>query len=356
MIPPLAVLALTLAGGLLLRRYLFRAARGWAARNRSRSAQLLIEATRVPFLAWVLILALHLAMESSPLPRRASTFGGNLLLVLWILSLTDVFSRLAARLVQTWGSYRSDAALPVSTLSQNLARLVVIIVGVLILLNSIGISVTPILTALGVGGLAVALALQDTLSNLFAGVYISVANQIRIGDYIKLQGGGEEGYVSDIGWRSTAVRTLGNNLVIVPNSKLAQTIVTNYHLPERRMGLTLNVLVSYQNDPDDIEAILLDEANKAVGQVKGLRTEPGPSVRLIPGFTDFGINYSLNYQIDEFVDQYLVQHELRKRIYRRFRQAGIEIPLPSRTVYLRTDPDGEHHADRLASGRREQEH
>ena len=93
------------------------------------------------------------------------------------------------------------------------------------------VDIRAILAALGVGGLAVALALQDTLSNLFAGFYVSVARQIRIGDFVKIDAG-QSGYVQDIGWRSTTLRELGGSLIFIPNNKLAQSIVTNYHLPQ----------------------------------------------------------------------------------------------------------------------------
>ena len=126
-------------------------------------------------------------------------------------------------------------------------------------MNELGVSITPILTALGVGGLAVALALQDTLSNFFAGFYIMMAGQIRVGDYVKLDSG-EEGYVVDISWRSLTIRTLPNNIVVVPNSKVAQANVTNYSLPEKRMSLLIKVGVSYDSEPDQIERILVEEA------------------------------------------------------------------------------------------------
>ena len=126
-------------------------------------------------------------------------------------------------------------------------------------MNELGVSITPILTALGVGGLAVALALQDTLSNFFAGFYIMMAGQIRVGDYVKLDSG-EEGYIVDISWRSLTIRTLPNNIVVVPNSKVAQANVTNYSLPEKRMSLLIKVGVSYDSEPDQIERILVEEA------------------------------------------------------------------------------------------------
>jgi small-conductance mechanosensitive channel len=210
----------------------------------------------------------------------------------------------------------------------------VVAIGGLILLNTLGISITPILTALGVGGLAVALALQDTLSNLFAGFYISLAGQVRLGDYIKLDTG-EEGYVADISWRSTTMRALPNNLIVVPNARLGQAIVTNYHLPEKRMSLLIPVGVSYDSDPDVVERILIEEAVSGAAQIPGLLADPAPFVRFIPGFGDSSLDFTLICQVAEFVDQYLVQHELRKRIFNRFRKEGIEIPFPIRTLYFK---------------------
>jgi small-conductance mechanosensitive channel len=224
-------------------------------------------------------------------------------------------------------------ALPVTTLTENLAQLAVVILGIVLLLKAIGLEITPVLTALGVGGLAVALALQDTLSNLFAGFYIAVARQVRLGDYIKLNTG-EEGYVSDITWRSTTIRGLGNNMIIIPNAKLAQAIVTNYYLPEKRMSASLQVGVSYDSDPEHIERVLLEVAQKAEGEVPGLLAEPAPAVTFDPGFGDSALCFTLGFQVAEFAQQYGVRHQLRKRIFRRFQEEGIQMPYPTRTVYL----------------------
>ncbi len=279
----------------------------------------------------MLILGLHLAMQASALPERAADLVGRLLLILWIISLTAVAARLAGRLIRYYGG-KLQGALPVTSLTENLARLVVVTVGALLLLNLLGISVTPILTALGVGGLAVALALQDTLANLFAGVYLSLAGQIRVGDYIKLESG-EEGYVTDLSWRSTMVRMLPNNMVIIPNTKLAQAIVTNYYLPEKRMSLLIPIGVSYESDPEHVERILIEEAKRGAADIPGLMAEPEPFVRFIPGFGDSSLDFTLICQVREFTDQYVIQHQLRKRILHRFREEGIEIPFPIRTVY-----------------------
>jgi small-conductance mechanosensitive channel len=191
-------------------------------------------------------------------------------------------------------------------------------------LSVLGISITPLITALGVGGLAVALALQDTLANLFAGIHILMEKAIRVGDFVRLETG-QEGYVDDITWRTTRIRMLPNNVVVIPNSKLAQSVVTNYYLPEKRMSLLIPISVSYSSDPEQIERILVEEAKKGAADIPGLLGDPEPFVRFIPGFGDSSLDFTSSANC-EFTDQYLAQHELRKRIFKRFQAEGVEIP------------------------------
>ncbi len=335
---PLTILVITVTVGLIVRRVVFKALKHWASKTETNTDEILIDAVSGPFIIWVLTLGLYLAVETSTLTPRFATVAGKVLLVLLIISLTIVAAQLAGNFAKLYGS-RVSGALPVTSLTQNLARLFIGIIGILVVLSLLGVSITPMLTALGVGGLAVALALQDTLSNLFAGFYVGVSGNIRLGDYIKLDTG-EEGYVTDINWRSTTVLALRNNLIIVPNSKLAQAIVTNFHLPEKRMSLPVAVSVSYESDPEEVERILIEEATKGAEDIPGLLDDPPPVVRFNPGFGDSSLDFTLVCQVSEFVDQFLVQHELRKRIFNRFRQGGIEIPFPIRTVYLRDHTTG----------------
>jgi len=329
---PVLVFCITLIVGFVVRRLLFSALARWARKTSGQLDDIVVHAVRGPFMVWVLMLGLHLATQISPLPDKVSNLIAKILLFLMVASLTFVGAKLASEIVRLYGS-RMQGTLPVTSLTQNMAQVAVIIVGILILLSSLGMSITPLLTALGVGGLAVALGLQDTLANFFAGFYVSLAGYVRLGDYIKLDSG-QEGYVSDIGWRSTTIRALANNLIIVPNSKLAQAIVTNYHLPEKRISFSMPVSVNLECDPDQIEEILLDEARKGAGEIQGLLSEPAPTARFIPGFGSFSLDFTLACHVSEFVDQYAVQHELRKRILRRFRKEKISSPLPARTVYV----------------------
>src|SRR5579864_213700 len=321
---PVCILVAAVAAGYLVRRLLFRALRKWGASTSTHVDAVLAKSVSGPILIWSVILGVYFATESLELSSRAEKLIDQSLMFLVILSLTLMVSRLAGSLIRFYGN-RVPGATQVTTLTQNLAQIGVVIVGLLVLLVHFGIPITPILTAFGVGGLAVALALQDTLSNLFGGFYITVAGQVRLGDYIKLNTG-EEGYVTDISWRSTTVRALANNLIIIPNAKLAQAVVTNYYLPDRRMSLSIPVGVSYASDPDHVERVLVEEARNAAGVVPGLLAEPAPFARFIPGFGDSTLNFTLICQVAEFTDQYLVQHELRKRILRRFQQEGIDMP------------------------------
>jgi len=335
LIAPLIVFAVALAVGYLLRQVLLRILRAWHSRTASRPRVILSEAVRVPTLFWILIFSVHMAIQFSDLPPKLTAWTPEFLLVLFILSLTLMCVRIAGDLVRFYGD-QIPGALPVSTLTQTLAQLGVVILGFLIILNQLHVSIAPILTALGVGGLAVALALQDTLSNLFAGFYVAVAGQVRLGDYIKLDSG-EEGYVTDISWRTTTIRTLGSSLIIVPNSKLAKAVVTNYHLPEKRMGSQVLVNVSYDSDPDKVERVLLEIGAAATHDVPGLLAEPAPSVAFDPGFGESSLGFSLNYNVAEFANQFGVRNELRRRILRRFREEHIEMPVTTRRVLLRDD-------------------
>ncbi|MGH9664296.1 MAG: mechanosensitive ion channel family protein, partial [Bryobacteraceae bacterium] len=198
-------------------------------------------------------------------------------------------------------------------------------------------SPAPLLTAVGVGGIAVALGLQNTLTNLFAGFYVSLAGQFHQGDYVRLSSG-EEGYVADIQWRVTSLRTLQNNMILIPNSKLAEAIVVNYSHPDKSLSLNIAVGVGYSADIAQVERALLEEAAAVAGEIPSLLKQPGPVVRFSPGFGDSSLQLTLSCRISEFTEQFRVQDALRRRILERFRRDGIDMPFPTHTVHLASVP------------------
>lgn len=332
---PLVIALIATSVLLIIRGIAFRLFHRWAEKTETKIDDIIIGSLKTPSVWWCLATGLYIGVDLSELPQRYAFYFSKAIYVLIILSVTVAAASLAGKIFRNY-IQKSNLAIPTTGLAYGILKGTIIVVGFLIMISAIGISITPLLTALGVGGLAVALALQDTLANLFAGIHILMEKSIRVGDFIKLETG-QEGYVEDITWRTTRVRTLPNNIVVIPNSKLSQSVVTNYYLPEERMSLLIPIGVSYSSDPEKVETILVEEAKKAAGQIPGLLEDPEPFVRFIPGFGDSSLDFTLICQVQEFVDQYLAQHELRKRIFKRFKEEGIEIPFPHRTVYLRED-------------------
>jgi small-conductance mechanosensitive channel len=316
-----------------IRSLLFKVLGRWAAKTKSTVDDTVIASLRGPSILWCIAFAIHVGVGTSGLSVRYVTYLTKAVDVFILLSITMVAANLASRI---FDSLLQSSSIPVPStgLFQGILKGLVFLIGFLFILTSLGISITPLITTLGVGGLAVALALQDTLANLFAGIHILLEKSIRVGDFIKIESG-QEGYVDDITWRTTRVRMLPNNMVVIPNSKLAKSTVTNYYLPEKKMSLLIRVSVSYSSNPRRVAEILVEEAKTAVGEVPGLRADPEPFVRFIPGFGDSSLDFTLICQVDEFTDQYLAQHELRMRIFERFIREGIEIPFPQRTVHLK---------------------
>jgi small-conductance mechanosensitive channel len=173
---------------------------------------------------------------------------------------------------------------------------------------------------LGVGGLAVALALQDTLSNFFAGFYVSVAGQIRVGDFIQLDSG-QQGYITDIGWRSTTLRQRGNNLVVIPNNKLAQSIVTNYSLPEQRLVASVKILITYKAKTAEVERILQTVTQE---DIPGMLRQPAPAV-LLSDFLENNQEFTISCSVTSIEDQFRVQHQLRLRAMKALADAGVSV-------------------------------
>lgn len=327
--PAVALVAVS-GAALLVRAALLSGLRRWVRTG----AEPVIDTLRVPSILWCLVFGLFVAIEVAELPRRLSDELHVVLEAAVIVSITITLARVLGSLVAA-ASERRALGLGMSSLAQTAVRLGTLIVGGLVLLSSLGIAVTPILTALGVGGLAVALALQDTLSNLFAGIHLLADKPIRVGDNVKLSVENIEGVVLDVGWRSTRLRTATNDVVIVPNSKVSQSVITNYDLPEPRTTLNMRISVGYATDPDRLEAAVLDETVKAAGDVAGLLAQPVPVVRLVPGFGESSLDFTLTCEVASHAEQTTVQHELRKRLLRRLRRDGFEIPFPTRTVEMR---------------------
>lgn len=307
--------------------------RSWSKKIRSHLGELLLAILESLAIPLSILAAVYTALEVLTLPLKYEQIGSKIIFGLVVTVTFYFLAKVVILFLTRWGQ-EEPALVRVTQPASFMVRIVFAVLAAIIIFENLGIHLTAVWTTLGVGSVAVALALQETLSNFFAGLSLLADRPVSPNDYIKLNGG-QEGYVVRIGWRSTALRMLSNNLVIIPNATLAKAVITNYSMPVERMAFSLPVSVAYGTDPRRVEKILVEEAQQAASDgVEGLLTQPEPNVRLIPGFGASSLDFSLNVQVRQFTDQFLVQSELRKRILDRFQKEGIEMPFPTRSLVL----------------------
>ncbi|AYV55271.1 mechanosensitive ion channel family protein [Leptospira kmetyi] len=245
--------------------------------------------------------------------------------ILSIILLTFALVHLFSAVFETY-SEKTDGLISSASIISNVIRITLFAIGVLLILQSLGISIAPILGALGVGGLAVALGLQPTLSNLFSGLSILLGKQLKKGDYVRLQGENLEGYVQDITWRSTTIRRFNNSTIVVPNSVMASSVFTNFDLPTKEFSIQIEVGVAYQSDLEKVESLSVEIGKEVLG--KFYKTTSAPEVSF--AYQKFGEN-SIDFKVVlpslEFTDQFPIKHEFIKLLHSRFQTEGIELRL-----------------------------
>jgi small-conductance mechanosensitive channel len=315
---------------LLLKKWILKVIRGLLEGRTSLIwADSLVEAMSPALTVAILAGGLALLDRILPLSPRSDRAFDVILAALSVIALIIFVDRICRRLLAHL-ALRSPALEAALGLLQGGVRGITIGLGVLVFLDSIGISITPIVASLGIGSLAVALALQDTLANLFAGIYMIAEKPIAAGHFIKLESG-EQGYVTKVGWRSTHIRMLTDAAVVVPNSKLAGSVITNFSLPKNEIAVSVDVGVHYDSDLENVEAVTLAVARDALTQVKGALPEFEPRMRYHT-FADSSINFTLWLGAENYVAGLLLKHEVVKRLHARYRTEGISIPFPIRTL------------------------
>lgn len=326
---PLGFILAGLLAGIIAEKIVFNKLKTFVFRQRLPGNEILFRSLQRITFTWFVLGGFYGAIRAyrSLIPDIAEVLQ-TILTIIFLYSITLVIARLIAGFIRLYS--RRTQGVSASLLS-NLATTTVLILGTLIILQTIGIQITPILTTLGIGGLAVGLALQDTLANLFSGVYLIMSKQVRTGDYVKLEDK-HEGYITDITWRNTTIKELSNNVIIVPNSKLASAIFTNYHLPVKEITLTINVGVDYESDLEQVERVTVEVAKKVMQEVSPELIENEPFIRF-HSFGDSSIDFTVFMRVNEFFDQRIAKHKFIKQLHKKYQEEQIKIPFPIREVY-----------------------
>jgi len=336
--PPIVVVPLFVAALLLVSavaaRLVRKATERWlGAPESDRPDKTPPPALSIPIGTAVLTGGLLLALPELALPDRLGRFLSAAFEILFALACALVVSRIAVAAVTEYGS-RHPAIRPALGVTRGIIRIAVAVLAAIMTLETLGVPVAPLLTTLGIGSLAVALALQDTLANFFAGIHLLADRPVRPGDYIKLQDGGAEGFVETIGWRSSRLRTPANNIVVLPNQKLATAILTNFHLPFASVVMTVPITVAADADPDAVEKVLEDELRRAVADVADLRAGGGKLTVRLADVRDGGQLWNCTVDVKDVEAQAVAGHEVRKRLLTRLRRERIALAAKEKVFLL----------------------
>jgi small-conductance mechanosensitive channel len=319
------------AAAYAVKRIAYNRVEAFAGKTKSRLDDILLEAVNLPLNLFIVIMGLTLVTKAvvlnDTLARILGTTSKTLLIVCAIFFADRIIKALLIE---------HDERVPSVRLSQGviqgLIRGVVFVIGSLILLDSLGISISPLIASLGVGTLAVALALQSTLANFFAGLFITLDKSVKVGDFVQLESG-EIGEVEDIGWRTSRVRLRSDNLVVIPNDKLVNSTVTNFNFPHADLYTVVVCGVHYDSDLDYVEKVVLDAAAQVIEEQPGAVKGESPRFRFNM-FDASSINFRVKVRCTDYDSQFRVQHNLIKTIHKRFAHEGIVIPYPIQTLDL----------------------
>ncbi|WP_074673242.1 mechanosensitive ion channel family protein [Selenomonas ruminantium] len=328
---PACILVAALTAGITLNRMIKKRIMHRLTTDETSWQNILINALQGVPISFCLVVGLYWIVNTIDIIEPLVRIFSYILFTVIILTITRVIARTVSGVIDMQIE-RSQQAVPKTTLLNAIVNGIIYAMGILVVLQYYGISIAPILTALGVGGMAVALALQETLANIFSGLHLILSKQLRLGDYIHLSSG-EEGRVTDITWRFTTIVPVGEgNMVVIPNQKIASSIITNYSMPRHDIVIKIPVGVAYDSDLQKVEDVTLEVARQVLESLgEKIDDNRKPTVRFY-NFGESSIDFNVLLHSARFDDQFRLKHEFIKALTARFRQEGIEIPFPIRTI------------------------
>ncbi len=303
-------------------------------RTKTEIDDLIVRKTSKPISIILLLIGVRLALLPVGIKPSILDIIENTISSLVIIVITYITIVVFDILIDNWG--RRVAEKTKSSVDEQLmpvihrfSRIFVSVVGLLFVLTVWGIQIGPLLTSLGIAGIAIAFALQNTLGNIFGGMSIILDKSVRVGDVIKLDNE-TIGTVVDVGLRSTKIKTLDNELIAIPNGKLADSRILNYLHPDPILRVSVDFSTEYGSDISNVRKVVLDTLAKN----KSILKKPEPSVILVE-MADFGLKFKALFWVNSFEDKNPTKFNATEEIYNALRKAGIGIPFPTRTVYLK---------------------
>jgi len=317
----------------LLRFILINRLRHWTSRTRFTLDSLLVSSISFPLtlfsVAALLAIVENLLDYTDLIPEKDLSFSSTVTQLILIIAVVIFIDRFLQGFIGHY-ALRSSALKNGSGIVQGITRGLIFGIGILVLLGTLGISITPIIASLGITSLAVALALQPTLENFFSGVQLVIDKPVRVGDYIELESG-QQGFVDKIGWRSTWIRMLPNNTVIVPNAQLSNSRIINYFYPEKELSVPVEVGVHYNSDLEKVEQVTLEVAREILISHEWGVDEYNTFV-VFHTFDSSSINFTVMLRAKEYFNRFWVKSAFIKALHKRYALEGIVIPYPIRAL------------------------
>lgn len=318
------------------------------ARNKKGYGQFIIKKLLRPLLLLVFLSGLYTALKSitfltDPSCRFCIFYvGSNRFFILdsvffAFLTITIAFliSRIITVLMTGWMKVTKTYDKPTGLVDKMITG-IIFILAFIVIIGYFKIDITPLIAGVGLGALAIGLALQSTLSNFFAGIHLISDHPIRVGDFIELDAD-TSGFVVDIGWRSTRIRMLTDNLLIIPNNKLAESKIINYSLPKQDLSIWVPCGVAYESDLKKVEQISLEVAREIQKNTAGAVKDFEPAFRYRE-FADSNINFIVVLRVEKPITRFTVRNEFIKALKERFDKENIEISWPIRKIYNMNPP------------------
>ncbi len=326
---PVLILAAGILVGWLFKKIIHYKLKNLTQKTQWKGDDIALKAVESQILPWIALAALYIAFKNLEIVEPFKPYFDRFILVAVILSITFALKNLLVGILNEW-SKKQGRGFPSTKIFTNLIKIIIITVGILIALESLNISITPMLTALGIGGLAISLALKDTLSDLFSGLHILLSKKVQPGDFIEVDGG-IRGYITNITWRNTTMLERTNNVISIPNSRISAATVRNYDIEDASFSVRIPIGVSYSSNLDNVEKITHEVALAVQKDIAGAVEGFDPIVRFFE-FGDSSINLKVFFQAKQYGDHHELKHEFIKRLHGRYEVEGIVIPFPIRTI------------------------
>jgi len=332
---PLIIVFSGITLGLIFKSIIHSRLKTAAAKSDWEGDDVILNAVEGQIVLWFFWGALSIALRNVQIVEPFGLYISKFLIVILIASITHAAAKMVVGLFELW-SKNQGGGLPSTTMFTNFVWITVYVIGLLVIFDSLNISIAPMLTALGVGGLAVSLALKDTLTDVFAGLHILLSKKVQPGDFVSLDSG-EMGYIQNIKWRNTTMMERTNNIIHIPNTKLSNAIVKNYDSGDPSFSVKIPVGVGYDSDLNVVERVVMEVANELHQSMsEEMNQEAEPALRF-RGFGQSSIDFMVYFRGNKYGDQNPIIHEFVKKLHQRFNDEGIEIPFPMRTVINRSE-------------------